>query len=93
MGLHDNVSFLVGKVDFIDLRPFCLTDFCCRCNDPDLVNALNYYKWMVDCGLLLKSHRISKPGIPLAAYQDIYAFKLLHRKLILLFRREERLFR
>ena len=33
-------------------------------------------QWLVDCGLLLKSHRISKPGIPLAAYQEISVFKL-----------------
>jgi predicted AAA+ superfamily ATPase len=33
-------------------------------------------QWLVDCGLLLKSHRVSKPGIPLAAYQEISAFKL-----------------
>jgi len=33
-------------------------------------------QWLVDCGLLLKSHRVSKPGIPLAAYQDISVFKL-----------------
>lgn len=33
-------------------------------------------QWLTDCGLLLKSHRVSKPGIPLAAYQDISVFKL-----------------
>ncbi len=33
-------------------------------------------QWLVDCGLLLKSHRVSKPGIPLAAYQEISIFKL-----------------
>lgn len=33
-------------------------------------------QWLVDCGLLLKSHRVSKPGIPLAAYQEISVFKL-----------------
>lgn len=33
-------------------------------------------QWLVDCGLLLKSHRVSKPGIPLAAYQEIFIFKL-----------------
>jgi hypothetical protein len=32
-------------------------------------------QWLVDCGLLLKSHRISKPGMPLAAYQEISVFK------------------
>jgi predicted AAA+ superfamily ATPase len=33
-------------------------------------------QWLVDCGLLLKSHRVSRPGIPLAAYQEISVFKL-----------------
>lgn len=33
-------------------------------------------QWLVDCGLLLKCYRVSKPGIPLAAYQDLSAFKL-----------------
>jgi len=33
-------------------------------------------QWLTDCGLLLKSHRVTKPGIPLAAYQDISVFKL-----------------
>jgi len=34
-------------------------------------------EWLTDCGLLLKSYRVSKPGVPLAAYQDISVFKLL----------------
>ena len=33
-------------------------------------------QWLVDCGLLLKSHRVAKPGIPLVAYQEISIFKL-----------------
>ncbi|NWJ50295.1 MAG: ATP-binding protein [Bacteroidetes bacterium] len=33
-------------------------------------------QWLIDCGLLLKSYRVSKPGIPLVAYQDISVFKL-----------------
>ncbi len=33
-------------------------------------------QWLVDGGLLLKSHRVSKPGIPLAAYQEVSAFKI-----------------
>jgi len=33
-------------------------------------------QWLVDCGLVIKVQRISSPGIPLAAYQDISAFKL-----------------
>lgn len=33
-------------------------------------------QWLTDCGLLLKSHQVSKPGLPLAAYQNISVFKL-----------------
>jgi hypothetical protein len=180
MGLHSQVSFPVGKVDFLDLRPLSFSEFLLSLNESALVQALKdknwsvisifteklkeylrYYfyvggmpevvdafaqtrdwqlvrriqnrilnsyegdfskhapketvprirmvwqsipsqlakenkkfvygviregarakdfelaiQWLVDCGLLLKSHRVSKPGIPLAAYQDIAVFKL-----------------
>lgn len=180
MGFHSQVSFPVGKVDFMDLRPLSFSEFLLALNESALVEALNakdwgvisifadklkeylrYYfyvggmpevvdafvqtrdwqlvrriqnrilnsyegdfskhapnetvprirmvwqsipsqlakenkkfiygmmkegarakefelaiQWLVDCGLLLKSHRVSKPGIPLAAYQDISVFKL-----------------
>lgn len=33
-------------------------------------------QWLADSGLLLKSYRVSKPGMPLIAYQDPSAFKL-----------------
>jgi len=33
-------------------------------------------QWLTDCGLVLKSHRISKPDMPLIAYQDLSVFKL-----------------
>ena len=33
-------------------------------------------QWLVDCGLLIKIHRVSKPAIPLIAYQDLSVFKL-----------------
>jgi uncharacterized protein len=32
--------------------------------------------WLVDCGLVHKVSRVSKPGIPLKAYEDVSAFKL-----------------
>lgn len=32
--------------------------------------------WLVDCGLVHKVNRASKPGIPLKAYEDFRAFKL-----------------
>ncbi len=33
-------------------------------------------QWLIDSGLLLQSYRISKPNMPLSAYQDLSAFKL-----------------
>lgn len=33
-------------------------------------------QWLLDSGLVLKSHRISKPGLPLIAYQELSVFKL-----------------
>ncbi|GHT52394.1 ATPase [Bacteroidia bacterium] len=33
-------------------------------------------QWLVDSGILLKTFRISKPSMPLIAYQDMSAFKL-----------------
>jgi predicted AAA+ superfamily ATPase len=32
--------------------------------------------WLIDCGLVHKVCRVSKPGIPLKAYEDVGAFKL-----------------
>ena len=32
--------------------------------------------WLIDCGLIHKVNNISKPGIPLKAYEDTGAFKL-----------------
>ena len=33
-------------------------------------------QWLTDSGLILKSHRVSKPGLPLIAYQELSVFKL-----------------
>ncbi len=33
-------------------------------------------QWLVDSGLLLKSHRVTKPNLPLIAYQELSVFKL-----------------
>lgn len=33
-------------------------------------------EWLIECGLLLKINRVSKPGMSLIAYQDLSAFKL-----------------
>ncbi|GHS94499.1 hypothetical protein FACS1894207_2810 [Bacteroidia bacterium] len=41
-------------------------------------------QWLVSSGLLLKIHKISKPGMPLIAYQDIFTFKLFLNDLGLL---------
>ncbi len=41
-------------------------------------------EWLIDCGLVQKICRVSKPGIPLKAYEDIGAFKLFINDLGLL---------
>jgi predicted AAA+ superfamily ATPase len=33
-------------------------------------------QWLLDCGLIVKCGRVEKPGMPLAAYQNLAAFKL-----------------
>lgn len=33
-------------------------------------------QWLIDCGLIHKVERISKPGLPLKAYMDLSAFKI-----------------
>lgn len=180
MGLHNNVSYPVGKVDFMDLRPLSFSEFLLALNEDNLVDVikekkwdilsvfkeklkdyLRFYfyvggmpevvdayaktkdwdlvrkiqnrilrsyegdfskhapkeivprirmvwqsipsqlakenkkfiygvikegsrakdfelaiQWLIECGLLLKTNRISKPGMPLIAYQDLSAFKL-----------------
>jgi len=32
--------------------------------------------WLIDCGLIQKVNRISKPGMPITSYQDTKSFKL-----------------
>jgi len=33
-------------------------------------------QWLADCGLILKSTRVSKPGMPLISYMEMRAFKI-----------------
>lgn len=33
-------------------------------------------QWLLDCGLIHKSYRISKPGMPLISYMDMSSFKI-----------------
>ena len=41
-------------------------------------------QWLTDAGLLHKVHAVSKPALPLIAYQDFSVFKLYHNDLGLL---------
>ena len=41
-------------------------------------------QWLTDAGLLHKVYNLSKPGLPLNAYQELSAFKLYHNDLGLL---------
>ena len=42
-----------------------------RAKDFELAN-----QWLIDCGLILKSTRVAKPGMPLIAYMEMSAFKI-----------------
>ena len=33
-------------------------------------------QWLIDCGLILKNTRVTKPGMPLIAYMEMNAFKI-----------------
>lgn len=39
----------------------------------DYENALS---WLIDCGLVYKINRVTKPGLPLVSYEEFNAFKL-----------------
>ena len=41
-------------------------------------------QWLVDSGLLHKVYSVSKPALPLVAYQELSAFKLYHNDIGLL---------
>ena len=41
-------------------------------------------QWLIDSGLLHKVYSVSKPALPLAAYQDLSAFKIYHNDIGLL---------
>jgi predicted AAA+ superfamily ATPase len=41
-------------------------------------------QWLVDTGLLHKVYHVTKPGLPLAAYKELSAFKLYHNDIGLL---------
>lgn len=32
-------------------------------------------QWLEDCGLIHRSYRVSKPGMPLISYMDMNSFK------------------
>lgn len=64
VAMHQGTSFSVGKVDFLNLYPL---------NYKEFEMAI---QWLLDCGLIHKSRRIEKPGIPLISYMDMSAFKI-----------------
>lgn len=45
MGLHTNVSFPVGKVDFMDLRPLSFQEFLLSLNEAALAEVLKKKEW------------------------------------------------
>ncbi|KAA6338748.1 hypothetical protein EZS27_013272 [termite gut metagenome] len=47
MNLHNNVSFPVGKVDFMDLRPLSFSEFLMALNENELAKVLEAKSWDV----------------------------------------------
>ncbi len=47
MGLHSNVSFPVGKVDFLDLRPLSFYEFLLSLNESELAKSLRTRDWSI----------------------------------------------
>ncbi len=47
MGLHSNISFPVGKVDFLDLRPMSFTEFLIAINEIGLADTIKKKEWEV----------------------------------------------
>ena len=45
VALHANISFPVGKVDFLDLHPMNFREFLMACNEPGLVQILESNDW------------------------------------------------
>lgn len=45
VALHEGTSFLVGKVDFIDLYPLNFQEFLLAIGEEKLVNILNEKNW------------------------------------------------
>jgi hypothetical protein len=86
---HGGISFPVGKVDFLNLHPLDFIEFLTASGNNELVELIErkdfrlislfkqkYIDWLKDSGLIHKVSRITKPGIPLTAYQDMKSFKL-----------------
>lgn len=47
LGLHSNISFPVGKVDFLDLRPLSFSEFLIALNEKDLAEEIHKQNWEI----------------------------------------------
>ena len=47
MGLHSNISFPVGKVNFLDLRPMSFSEFLSALGEESLANAIAKQDWNI----------------------------------------------
>ena len=65
-------SFPVGKVNFMQIDPMTFAEFLLANGDENLAQYLE----QVDARLVHKSYRSSAPGLPIAAYDDLSAFKI-----------------
>lgn len=45
MGLHANISFPVGKVNFIDMHPLTFFEFLCAMGEEMIANAIHSKQW------------------------------------------------
>lgn len=65
-------SFPVGKVNFMQIDPMTFAEFLLANGDENLAQYLE----QVDTRLVHKIYRSSAPGLPIAAYDDLSAFKI-----------------
>ena len=72
IALANPSSFPVGKVNFMQIDPMTFAEFLLANGDENLAQYLE----QVDARLVHKSYRSSAPGLPIAAYDDLSAFKI-----------------
>jgi len=67
--VYDSIPAQLGKEN----KKFIFGHLRSGARSKDYEDAI---QWLVDCGLVIRVPRVSKPGLPLAGYSDPAAFKL-----------------